>query len=346
MSNVSLALKYRPQEFGDVVKQDANIEILQRQVRDNLVKQAYLFAGASGCGKTTTARILAKMLDAEIIELNCADNNSVDDIRNLIQEAQLKPLTGKFKVYILDECHMFSKSAFNAMLKLLEEPPKHCIFILCTTDPQNILPTVLGRLQRFNFSRIPQKDIAQRLKFILDKENEEICEKPGNEVCGGALLEYTDEALAYIARLANGGMRDAISKLDTIIDYGEAITVENVIKCCGLVNYETILDLSFAILDKARDEAVSILDELYYSGTDMLTFLRDFYMTTIEMAKANLFGDITSTSIPPLYENDIKQFAYDECIELSELVAKLVQEARYEKCNLLMIEGILLREMK
>lgn len=345
MSKQSLALKYRPQEFEDVVKQDANIEILTNQIAEGNVKQAYLFAGASGCGKTTTARILAKKIDGDIIEMNCADNNSVDDIRQLIEQAQLKPLTGKYKVYILDECHMFSKSAFNAMLKLLEEPPKHCIFILCTTDPQNILPTVLGRLQRFNFSRIPQSDIVKRLKFILDSEQTEFCEKAGNDVQPGELFEYTDDAIEYIARLANGGMRDAITKLDSILDYGKDITVESVIECCGLVNYETILDLSFAILDKDSKECVKLLDDMYYNGTDLLIFLRDFYTTTVEMAKVQLFNTMEVSSIPPMYEDDIRQLSYDECIQLSDLVAKLVQVAKYEKCNILMIEGELIREL-
>lgn len=325
----SLALKYRPKDFDEVVKQDASIEILQNQIEQDKLKQAYLFAGASGCGKTTTARILASKIDADVIELNCADNNSVDDVRHLIEQAQLKPLTGKFKVYILDECHMFSKSAFNAMLKLLEEPPKHCIFILCTTDPQNILPTVLGRLQRFNFTRIPQPDIIARLKAILEWED----------------IPYQDDAVEYIAKLANGGMRDAISKLDTIIDYGKDITLESVVECCGTINYDDILDFSFAVLDKATGDCVQLLDKLYYSGKDLNLFLRDYYTTLVEIAKVKLTGDVNKSSIPSTYSEDIAQLEYSEVTDLLNLVAKLMNEAKYEKCNILFIEGLLIREM-
>lgn len=329
MSDVSLAIKYRPKDFNEVVKQDASIEILQNQIEKGKLKQAYLFAGASGCGKTTTARILANKIEGDIIEMNCADNNSVDDVRHLIEQAQLKPLTGKYKVYILDECHMFSKSAFNAMLKLLEEPPKHCIFILCTTDPQNILPTVLGRLQRFNFSRIPQPDISNRLKAILEWED----------------IPYADDAVEYIAKLAFGGMRDAITKLDTIIDYGKDITLDSVIECCGTINYELILDMSFAILDKAGKDCVEMLDELYYSGKDLNIFLKDYYMTLIEMAKVKLTNDMSKTSIPSMYKEDIAQISYNEIVDLMKIIASLMNESKYEKCNILMIEGKLIREM-
>lgn len=328
MSKESLALKYRPQEFEDVVQQDAAVEILQNQIEGGTFKQAYLFAGASGCGKTTTARIFAKKIDGDVIEMNCADNNSVDDIRELITQAQLKPLTGKYKVYILDEAHMFSKSAFNAMLKLLEEPPKHCIFILCTTDPQNILPTVLGRLQRFNFSRIIDSEIVGRLKYILDLEG---------------IPNYTEEALYYIARLSKGGMRDAITMLDAILDYDKDVIVGSVIDCCGAVNYDDVLDLAFGILDKQPKDCIKILDAIYYSGKDISLFLKDMYTSLVDIGKYLLDGDFTQTTIPSTYRKDIDELQYDEVVELLEIISQLIQEAKYEKNSILMIEGKLLR---
>lgn len=328
MGKESLALKYRPQEFEDVVQQDASIEILQNQIAQGTFKQAYLFAGASGCGKTTTARIFANKIDGDIIEINCADNNSVDDIRELISQAQLKPLTGKYKVYILDEAHMFSKSAFNAMLKLLEEPPKHCIFILCTTDPQNILPTVLGRLQRFNFARITDVEIVDRLKYILDSEENK---------------NYTEDALFYIARLAKGGMRDAITMLDSILDYDKDVTVESVIECCGAVNYDDVLDLTFGILDNQPKDCVKILDDIYYSGKDISLFLKDMYMSLVGISKYLLYGDFTVTTMPSDYKKDVDELQYNEVVELLDIIAQLIQEAKYEKNSILMIEGKLLR---
>lgn len=343
MSRESLALKYRPQDFEDVVQQDASIEILQNQIANSTFKQAYLFAGASGCGKTTTARIFAKKIDGDVIEINCADNNSVDDIRELIAQASLKPLTGKYKVYILDEAHMFSKSAFNAMLKLLEEPPKHCIFILCTTDPQNILPTVLGRLQRFNFSRITDVEIVERLKYILDSEQNRICEEAGNDIQPGELFEYTEDALFYIARLAKGGMRDAITMLDSILDYDKDVTVESVVECCGAVNYDDVLDLAFGILDNAPNDCIRLLDNIYYSGKDISLFLKDMYMSLVGISKYLLSGDFTVTTMPTDYKKDVDELDYKEVVELLEVVGQLIQEAKYEKNSILMIEGKLLR---
>lgn len=343
MSRESLALRYRPQDFDDVVQQDASIEILQNQIANSTFKQAYLFAGASGCGKTTTARIFAKKIDGDVIEINCADNNSVDDIRELIAQASLKPLTGKYKVYILDEAHMFSKSAFNAMLKLLEEPPKHCIFILCTTDPQNILPTVLGRLQRFNFSRITDVEIVERLKFILDSELDRICEEAGNDIQPGELFKYTEDALFYIARLAKGGMRDAITMLDSILDYDKDVTVESVVECCGAVNYDDVLDLAFGILDNAPNDCIRLLDNIYYSGKDISLFLKDMYMSLVGISKYLLSKDFTATTMPTEYKKDVDELEFKEVVELLDIIGQLIQEAKYEKNSILMIEGKLLR---
>ena len=200
----SLALKYRPCKFEDVVGQGSTIQILKNQLINKDIKQGYLFKGASGCGKTTCARIFANESNeykGKPIELNAADTNGVDDIRVIIDDCRLKPIDSKYKIYIIDEVHMLSKGAFNALLKVLEEPPKHVIFILCTTDPQKIPKTVLSRLQKFEFKRMSVEDTVNRLQYILREEG---------------YKKADVNALHYIARLAEGGMRDAITLLDTI----------------------------------------------------------------------------------------------------------------------------------
>ena len=166
----ALALKYRPHTFSDLTEQSAVVKILTNQIETNTIKHGYLFVGAAGTGKTTSARIFANMINkgsGEPIELDAASNNSVDDIRRIIEEAQTKSLDSEYKVFIIDECHSLSNQAWQAMLKTLEEPPSKSIFIFCTTDPQKIPNTILSRVQRYNFQRISQEGIVQRLLYIL-----------------------------------------------------------------------------------------------------------------------------------------------------------------------------------
>ena len=193
---MNLATKYRPKTFDDMVCQDNVKIVLQNQIDMNEFKQSYLFCGSAGTGKTTSARIFANEINrgkGRIVEIDGASNNGVDNIRNLIDNCKMKSLDGTYKVFIIDEVHMLSIGAFNALLKILEEPPKGTIFILCTTDPQKIPGTILSRVQRFDFQRIPTEQIFDRLKYIIEQENKE-----------GKSIEYQDEALIYIAQLAEG----------------------------------------------------------------------------------------------------------------------------------------------
>ena len=240
---MNLATKYRPKKFENIVCQDNVKIVLQNQIDTNEFKQAYLFCGSAGTGKTTSARIFANEInkgEGRIIEIDGASNNGVDNIRNLIDNCKMKSLDGTYKVFIIDEVHMLSIGAFNALLKILEEPPKGTIFILCTTDPQKIPATILSRVQRFDFKRIPTQRIMNRLTYIIEKENQTRTEQ----------IEYTDEALQYIAQLAEGGMRDAITKLDTVLGFTQNITSEAFIKCLGLTSTQFILEILDNIIAK------------------------------------------------------------------------------------------------
>ena len=210
------ARKYRPQSFRDVVGQQAITNTLLNAIENNHLAQALLFTGPRGVGKTTCARILAKKINEQtsgmedendfafnIFELDAASNNSVDDIRKLIEQVRIPPQVGKYKVYIIDEVHMLTTGAFNALLKTLEEPPAHAIFILATTEPHKIPPTIISRAQRFDFKAISSDQIIDRLKYVANSQS----------------LDYDDAALEFIAKASEGGMRDALSIMDQAIAF-------------------------------------------------------------------------------------------------------------------------------
>ena len=239
------ARKYRPQTFKDVVGQQAITNTLEKAIDHNHLAQALLFCGPRGVGKTTCARILAKKINADstthtdedfafnIFELDAASNNSVDDIRSLIDQVRIPPQVGKYKVYIIDEVHMLSQSAFNAFLKTLEEPPKHAIFILATTEKHKIIPTILSRCQIFDFKRITVKDAAQYLKYIAEQQG----------------IDADDDALHIIAQKADGAMRDALSIFDRVVSFsGNKLTRKAVTENLNVLDYETYFETTNFIL--------------------------------------------------------------------------------------------------
>ena len=240
------ARKYRPQTFKDVVGQQAITNTLLNAIDNNHLAQALLFCGPRGVGKTTCARILAKKINQDsntsadedfafnIFELDAASNNSVDDIRNLTDQVRIPPQTGKYKVYIIDEVHMLSQSAFNAFLKTLEEPPKHAIFILATTEKHKIIPTILSRCQIFDFKRITVKDAAEYLKYIAENQG----------------IEADDDALHIIAQKADGAMRDALSIFDRVVSFsGKQLTRKAVTENLNVLDYDTYFTATDLILD-------------------------------------------------------------------------------------------------
>ena len=242
---------YRPAKFSEVVDQEYIVRILKNSIKNNKIAHAYLFSGPRGTGKTTIAKLFAKAINCEnfeeeacdicpsciafkennhpdIIELDAASNNGVDDIREILEQVPYAPIIGKYKVYIIDEVHMLTAQAFNALLKTLEEPPAHVVFILATTDPQKIIPTVLSRCQRYNFSKISNNNIKKKMIEILEKEK----------------LAYEEKALDEVAILSEGGLRDALSILEQILSYNnEGIFLADIRKIFGLSTNEEKMNL-------------------------------------------------------------------------------------------------------
>ncbi|MGN1101535.1 MAG: DNA polymerase III subunit gamma/tau, partial [Huintestinicola sp.] len=273
----ALYRKYRPTTFDDVISQPHITTTLKNQIINGKTAHAYLFTGSRGTGKTTCARIFAKALNCEnpvngspcgecdicrdadnfalsdIIEIDAASNGSVSDARELREAAEYTPERCRYKVYIIDEVHMLSKDAFNALLKLIEEPPPHIKFIMATTELHKVLPTILSRCQRFDFMRIKTEDIAARLKYVAQNEN----------------ITLTDDGAELIAKAADGGMRDALSILDRCIAFSENVTAEVVSEAAGIAGREQLFALAEAIADRDPAKALDIISALYDSSKDM-----------------------------------------------------------------------------
>lgn len=319
MAKITLAVKYRPKSFDDVVEQSAIKDILEEQIRTNSFKHAYLFCGPAGCGKTTAARIFANDMNegkGNPIEVDAASNNGVDNIREIIESARKKALDSDYKVYIIDECHMLSTGAWNAMLKLLEEPPKTTIFIMCTTDPQKIPATILSRVQRYDFSKISLPSIIDRLKYILDEENDTA------EVQGA--FQYDEEAIQYIAKLADGGMRDAITMLDKCVSLSPEITTQNVVRALGTVDYGVHFDLLMRLTTGDRVGAVEAVEKVYQAGKDLKQFIKQFQYFVVDVCKFKMFSSFQYVNIPELPE--YRQGMEDEDLELVVKVLDWVRQ--------------------
>ena len=280
MSYKALYRSYRPQTFGEVAGQEHIVTTLKNAIKENRISHAYLFAGPRGTGKTTVAKLLAKALNCtgenppcdqcpnckaitvgehpDVIEIDAASNNGVDEVRDLIDKVKYAPINGKYKVYIIDEVHMMSTGAFNALLKTLEEPPAHIVFVLATTEPHKILPTIISRCQRFDFKKVENHDIISRLEYVLKSENK----------------KYELSALESVAKLAEGGMRDALSILEQCLAYNNELTVESVNMVYGLLSMDNKISFIKQLLSKDIKGVLTSLDNMLSGSIDIkrLTF--------------------------------------------------------------------------
>ncbi len=334
MSYEVFARKYRPQTFDDLVGQPHVSRTLKNAVAQNRLAHAYLFVGPRGIGKTSTARILAKSLNCvtgptatpcgkcdncreiaagnslDVIEIDGASNNSVEDVRQLRENVRYAPAKGRYKIYLIDEVHMLSSAAFNALLKTLEEPPAHVKFIFATTEPQKVLPTILSRCQRFDLHRIPANLIAQHLQFIAGKEK----------------ITLEPSAAHAIARGAEGGMRDAESMLDQLVAFcGETISEADVLNVFGFTGEQTVVDLTGRMLRGETPGALELLYEQCESGKDMMRLMSDLIVYLRDLLVFKAKPDVLDEDIDPDLKKSLgahaELIATDRLLELIDQLA-------------------------
>ena len=322
---------YRPKNFSDVIGQEHIVRTLKNQIENNNVGHAYLFCGTRGTGKTSTAKIFSRAVNCtnlhndepcnecencreiledktmDVVEIDAASNNSVDDIRELRENVKYSPAKAKYKVYIIDEVHMLSQGAFNALLKTLEEPPSYVIFILATTEPHKIPATILSRCQRFDFKRVTVKDISLRMKYI--------CEKEG--------IDADEKALNLIARNSQGALRDALSILDQCISFeGHTIRYNDVIELLGSVNIEQLFDLAESIIKENTKKSLQILNDFIIWGKDVRNLVNDLIDHFRNLMVCKISNDLDEIiSLPEETIDLLKQQA--ETIDTNNLIRVL-----------------------
>ena len=358
MGYTALYRKFRPDTFADVKGQDAIVQTLKNQINADRIGHAYLFCGTRGTGKTTVAKILAKAVNCEhpvdgnpcnecatckaiaagssmnVIEIDAASNNGVDNIREIREETTYSPTEGKYKVYIIDEVHMLSIGAFNALLKTLEEPPSYVIFILATTEAHKIPITILSRCQRYDFKRISILTIADRLTQLMKEEQVEVEEK----------------AIRYIARKADGSMRDALSLMDQCIAFylGQKLTYDNVLDVLGAVDTEVFSRMLRLILQNQVAELMKMLEDLVMQGRELGQFVTDFtwYMRNLLLLKASDdLEDVldVSTDNLKLLQEEAGMVREDTLIRYIRIFSELSNQIKFESSKRIALEVALIK---
>jgi DNA polymerase-3 subunit gamma/tau len=264
-SSISSASEYRPKVFSDMIGQDAIVKTLSNAIKNDNIPQALLFCGPRGVGKTSCARILAKTIndlkenfEYNIFELDAASNNSVEDIRSITDQIRIPPQIGKYKVYIIDEVHMLSNAAFNAFLKSLEEPPKHVVFILATTEKNKIIPTILSRCQIYDFKKVDIESITKLL----------------SNICKDKKIKYDENSLSLIAQKSDGSIRDSLSMFDRLVSFTDSnLTINEVTTNLNVLDYETYFELSTLIISKDIPGILTIYNDIFVRGFDDVNLL-------------------------------------------------------------------------
>ena len=347
---------YRPQSFGEMSGQQHVKQTLQNALLHNKTTHAYLFSGPRGTGKTSAAKILAKALncekgpasepcnecptclsitegsDTDVIEFDAASNSRVEEMREIIEKVRFAPANSRFKVYIIDEVHMLSNSAFNALLKTLEEPPSHVVFILATTEPHKLPLTIISRCQRFDFKPLTPFDIIERMKVVLADTG----------------IDSDEDTLKVIAQAASGGMRDALSMLDQVVSFsGDRLTVEDALLVTGSIGEDVFYQLAEALLEKDAGAALSLFDKLISEGKDvsrlaedMITFFRDLLLLRTAPELKNLLELISGDS---RFEEMAKGFDPDVLYSFIDILSKTQQEMRFSNHAKVYIESALLK---
>ena len=358
MSYTALYRKFRPDTFTDVKGQDAIVTTLKNQIKANRIGHAYLFCGTRGTGKTTVAKILAKTVNCErpvdgnpcnecemclaiqdqvsmnVIEIDAASNNGVDNIREIREEVEYRPTQGKYKVYIIDEVHMLSTGAFNALLKTLEEPPSYVIFILATTESHKIPVTILSRCQRYDFKRISIETITKRLEDLMAQE--------------GTTVE--DRALRYIAKAADGSMRDALSLLDqcTAFYLGETLTYDKTLEVLGTLDNEVFSDLLRKVINHDAAGCIKTLEELVIAGKEMSQFVTDFtwYMRNLLLVKSSSNAEEaidTTTEGRQALEEESEMIDDTTLMRFIRIFSELANQIRYASQKRVLVEIALIK---
>lgn len=358
MSYTALYRKWRSRDFEEIKGQEPIIQSLKNQVMTNRVGHAYLFCGTRGTGKTSVAKILSRAVNCEspvngnpcnqcpsclsilressmdVVEMDAASNNGVEDIRQIREQVQYPPVSGKYKVYIIDEVHMLSQAAFNAFLKTLEEPPEYVIFILATTEPNKIPITILSRCQRYDFKRITTETITARLKEIAAEEH----------------IDISDEAVSFVARAGDGSMRDSVSLLDqcAAFQFDRKISYDDALKILGAVDTAVFSEIMHAIGERDAASLIRVVSEVVSQGRELAQFITDLIQYVRNMLLVKMMSDVSglvelSSDNMKRLKEDADQISVEELMRYIRMLSELSNQLRYAIEKRILIETVLLK---